>query len=250
MDSLASDDTNEVVQQKPILPKKSKFFKKKSAPLQEYKKLEIHLVDSKVLKQGEKITITPHDINGVKHNLEDSFTFGREDETNDFNFPTDDKIGTKQFKIKYDESYNSYTIRDCYLGTGLFIHINGRQLIEDNHIICFSNNQFAVSIDNKNCLKIRFIKGEFKGREIKIDPEEMSFVSLGRSKKSHIVFDDVNVSRFQCTFVYDDYNWFLYDGKPGQSSTNGIWLLANKPVNMKNGLLFKTGYSTFVARMY
>ena len=54
-----------------------------------------------------------------------------------------------------------------------------------------------------------------------------------------------NVSKVQCTIVYVNNNWVLYDGvynnKKQKKSTNGLWLLATKPFELKEGSLLKSG---------
>jgi len=249
MCSVETDSHVQEAEKKPAV--KSKFFRERSLTSNSKPKtLEIHLLDSKVLKEGTSIKITPDEINGQRHNPDDSFHFGREQEGNDYCFPEEEKMAEKQFKIKYNESSQSYSIQDYFKGTGLFVHINGREMISST-IACFANNQMIVSVDNEtNMLHLQFLKGEHKGRLHKINPLEITMVGMGRSKKSEITFRDPNVSRNQCTFMYENHTWYMYDGIPGQPSTNGVWLLANKSVNIKNGLIFKTGFSTFVAKVY
>jgi len=248
--SICSSDTDIVlpIEKKPTIPK-SKFFRSKTDE-SKHKTLEIFLLESNTILESSKQKITPYEVNGKQHNPEDSFNFGREASENHISFP-DEKMGAKQFKVKYNEDYDYYSIKDLCQGTGLFVHVNGRKVIEDKNIFCFGNNQMLVSLDTEtNCLIINFMKGEYEGKEVKINPEEMTYVEFGRTRSADFTFKDAGVSRNQCSFVYSNYTWSLYDGKPGQPSTNGLWFLANKYVNIQNGLLFKTGTSTFVARVY
>ena len=67
----------------------------------DFKTLEIIVTDSKVLDIDTKIKITPFETNGKRHNMDDSFAFGIGTDENDYNFPFEEKMGSKQFFIKY-----------------------------------------------------------------------------------------------------------------------------------------------------
>jgi hypothetical protein len=59
----------------------------------------------------------------------------------------------------------SYKIKDSSQGTGLFILVNGRQLIDCNYIICFANNHIVISVDQQtHFLKLFFLKGEYENK--------------------------------------------------------------------------------------
>jgi len=235
------------------LPTKSKFYKQKLSSAQETpivrrKLLDLSVLDSQVLRQGTTIKITPDEINGNPHDLEESFVFGK-DSSSHYSFPNDEKMGDQQFKIKYNPCKNEYFIKDSNTGTGLFTQLVGRQIV-DRNVICFGNTQFFVSCDEDQILKIQCFKGEYEGRCTEVFPHENTFFKLGRSRNCDIIINETNTSRYQCTFIYENGTWFVYDGKPGGPSTNGVWILANKSVQIKNGLIFKTGLSTFTARVY
>ena len=86
---------------------KSKFFKREANPKLdniEYKNLEITVIESKVLTEGTKINISPFEINGKKHNMDEVFSFGIGNDENDYNFPFEEKMGSKQFFIRYNKS--------------------------------------------------------------------------------------------------------------------------------------------------
>jgi pSer/pThr/pTyr-binding forkhead associated (FHA) protein len=84
-------------------------------------------------------------------------------------------------------------------------------------------------MDSKNKLiKIDFL--QYEGQ--KIFPEQTfcsrdkKLIRIGRSKKAEIIVNDNSVSRIQCTLVFEDDQWILYDGvnnNSKKSSTNGIW---------------------------
>jgi len=234
-------------------PIKSKFYVPKSNSTKDMttasrpKRLEFTVMDSQIMNVGTTIQIKPDEINEESHDLDKSFNFGK-DETNDYCFPDGERMGSKQFTVKYKPIKNEYFIKDSYIGTGLFMHITERQAITKN-VICFGNTQFLASCNNQ-ILKIQCLRGEYEGKCIEISPTEKTYVKLGRSKNCDVIFNEPNASRCQCTFIYENGDWFVYDGKPGVPSTNGVWLLANKYVCIKNGLIFKSGLTTFVARVY
>jgi len=235
------------------LPTKSKFYKPKSSsnqgtPIVRPKQLELSVLESHVLRQGTAIKISPDEIDGKSHDPDESFLFGK-DSLNDYSFPNDDKMGNQQFKIKYKPCENEYYMKDCHSGSGLFTQLFGRQIVDKN-VIFFGNTQLIVSSDEDQILKIQCFKGEYQGRCTEVFPHEKTYFTLGRSRNCDIVFKESNTSRYQCTFIFENGTWFIYDGKPGGPSTNGVWILANKYVQIKNGLIFKTGLSTFTARVY
>ena len=51
-------------------------------------------------------------------------------------------------------------------------------------------------------------------------------VRIGRSKSVEIVYKDDSVSRIQCTLLFENDEWSLYDGyldNGNKGSTNGLW---------------------------
>ncbi len=88
---------------------KSKFFKAKNDfKLDCDRTLDIEVMESKVLENGSKIILTPSSINDKYHNPNETFKFGVDSELNDYNFPSDEKMGKRQFSIKYDQSKESF----------------------------------------------------------------------------------------------------------------------------------------------
>lgn len=69
---------------------------------------------------------------------------------------------------------------------------------------------------------------------------------MGRGVKCDMKYEKTFISKVQCTFRFEDDNWVLYDGlslKNGEhkESMNGLWLLANPPVVLKDNDLLSTG---------
>lgn len=65
--------------------------------------LELLIIESKKML-NEKIVITPNSINNKLHKLGEKFTFGKNLETNSFNFHEDEEnIADNQFEITYEK---------------------------------------------------------------------------------------------------------------------------------------------------
>jgi len=258
--SISSIETDQEQQEQPIRKPltKSKFFQPKDSPRQEKetfdnnpipKHLELTISDSQVMREGTRIHITPDQIDGKAHELDTSFIFGK-DAANDYCFPSDEKMGIRQFKIKYRPNKNEYYIKDCYTGSGLFTQLTGRQVVTNN-VFCFSNSQILATVGEDQVLKLNSLKGEYEGKFMEFSPLQTNYVRLGRSKSCDIIFNvESNTSRYQCTFLFENGCWYAYDGKPGSPSTNGVWVLANRYIVIRSGLTFKSGLSTFVAKVY
>lgn len=60
----------------------------------------------------------------------------------------------------------------------------------------------------------------------------------------HIIFDDSSLSRYQCTFFYENH-WMLADGDGQKPSTNGTWLFAESFFEIFDGMSFKVGETIF-----
>ena len=56
--------------------------------------------------------------------------------------------------------------------------------------------------------------------------KEKNKITIGRSKKADVICNDESVSRTQCTLIYENNSWNLYDGfldNGHRGSTNGLW---------------------------
>ena len=88
------------------------------------------------------------------------------------------------------------------------------------------------------------------GKKEKFQFKEKKCIIIGKSKKNDIVLPYIEgISRVQLTFYYDIVKdeFFIYDGfysfveKISKPSTNGIWLLINSKLEIKNNMIFRTG---------
>ena len=68
-----------------------------------YKTLVLKVVEGKYLANSYKINISPFLINDKRPIDEERFIFGKQIETNDYNFPIEENVGTNQFEIRYDK---------------------------------------------------------------------------------------------------------------------------------------------------
>jgi hypothetical protein len=62
--------------------------------------------------------------------------------------------------------------------------------------------------------------------ESTFNSDNIKVIRVGRSKKAEVECKDESISRIQCTIVYEQDNWVLYDGNfqgTSKISTNGIW---------------------------
>ena len=98
---------------------------------------------------------------------------------------------------------NNYRINDSNIGTGLFVLIDDKKIIDANYNICFSNNYIIFSkMKGTNLLKISLQKGEFENKVFIFNPEEKKEIKFGRSNKCDLVFLDKSVSRNQLTYLF------------------------------------------------
>jgi len=217
-----------------------------------HNKLDIICLNSKAPNQIKKLAITPNSINNRQYNLKLGHIFSQMDMEN----AHDNELASnlKQFEVTYNENCNEYRIKDYFNGTGLFVAVNDRFLINSEYIISFLNSHFlCYHIRETNQIKIRFIQGFYENMEFAFDPRIKPIIIIGRCPESDIVLDnDESISRVQCTLFFDHEhnNWYICDGYPGKPSTNGLWYLARKEIPIFNGMMIKNGHSTFIAKLH
>jgi len=205
------------------------------------------VVDSKYLLPSTKIIITPSSLNKKTFNVGDRMIFGKHNPENAFNFPEHENVGNSQFEMRYDIEEKSYKIKDNRKGTGVFIRV-GKMIIQHEYIFSFSTIHFFVYKPHKKdkLLKIKILHGNLKEKTFSFNPKEVTKVRIGRNKSNEIFCNDDDVSRIQCTFVFDQ-DWYVYDGTSEKASKNGLWMLATKEIPVENNMFIKTGNTTFRA---
>jgi len=210
------------------------------------KTLQLKVIDGKFLEAGHTIRVSPTDINNILPIHEGKFFFGKENDQNDYNFPKDENVGHNQFEIRYDINNNTYYIKDIREGSGSFIKLNKRQPIEQDSIYSFCNTHIIVyKVKQDKLLRFKFLIGHLKNKVLQFDPKDNKVVRIGRSKQSEVVYRDESVSRFQLSFVFENNKWYICDGMKEKASTNGLWMLASKKVAFHDGMVFKSGNTTF-----
>jgi pSer/pThr/pTyr-binding forkhead associated (FHA) protein len=211
-----------------------------------YKELVLKVIDGKFLEAGHTIRVTPFSINDKPASHDGKYFFGKENDNNDFNFPKEENVGPNQFEIRFDKNNGLYYIKDIREGSGSFIKINKRQAIEQDSIFSFCNTHIIVyKTKQDNMLRFKFLIGHLKNKVFNFDPKDNKVVRIGRSKQSEVVYKDESVSRFQLSFVYENGKWYICDGMKDKASTNGLWMLASKKVAFHDGMIFKSGNTTF-----
>jgi len=104
----------------------------------------------------------------------------------------------------------------------------------------------VYKVKQDNILRFKFLIGHLKNKIFTFDPKENKVVKIGRSKQSEVMYKDESVSRFQLSFVFENNNkWYICDGMKEKVSTNGLWMLASKKVAFHDGMIFKSGNTTF-----
>jgi hypothetical protein len=108
-----------------------------------FPRLEITAFSNKNIEEKKLITVTPNSINNQLKKIGDKFCFGRGDR-NDYIFK-DESIGPKQFEISYN-SGNFYIV-DNKKGTGLFIKIKDKIIVDHDMIVSFCASHMILQLD-------------------------------------------------------------------------------------------------------
>ena len=69
-----------------------------------FKILNLIVIEAKNLLIGSSIVVTPFGVNNKNNKFIGTFVFGKENETNAFNFPKDENVAKKNFQINYEPS--------------------------------------------------------------------------------------------------------------------------------------------------
>ena len=102
--------------------------------------------------------------------------------------------------------------------------------------------------NNSTQINIKFLNkfnNSEKQSEISFTNNEYNYFSIGRSDICNYQYNDDSVSKVQCTLIYQNNNWYIYDGLyhdyDKKLSTNGLWLLTKDGIGLKNKTIIKTG---------
>jgi pSer/pThr/pTyr-binding forkhead associated (FHA) protein len=70
------------------------------------------------------------------------------------------------------------------------------------------------------------LQGPYVNKEFVFYSNIKDMIRIGRSRTAEIMYKDDSVSRVQCSIIFENDLWVLYDGEPDQiikNSTNGLW---------------------------
>jgi len=214
--------------------------------------LKLVVIEAKNLELNSEILVSPTHIDG-RHSLREySFIFGKESGNNDYNFPINENVGKVQFEIKYETDSQLYMLKDINNGTGSFVKLVQPQIIDNDYIFSFCEMHLFVYKPLKdNKIKFKFLVGEHKDTVFSFSPKHHKSVFIGRTRHANVIFKDESVSRIQCSFTFDTFTnkWFIEDGQNENLSTNGTWILATRMMSFYDGLIFKSGNTTFQATL-
>ena len=191
--------------------------------------------------------------NNINKNYDEKtkkISFGK-DNSSDY-IIDDNSISSIQFYIGYNDIKKNFYIMDNISGTGTFIKLNNEIKIDQDMIINFCVDYMYFTINELNDgnkeLNIKFLnkeKNNENNSRISFDNKKYTRFTIGRSIKCNYQYDDDSVSKVQCTIIYQNNNWYLYDGfvcnLEKKVSTNGLWLLTNKSISLRNQMILKTG---------
>lgn len=251
-----------------------------------YPRIEMIVMNSRANEQGhDKIIITPNSINGVMKKLGDKFAFGRNSglnslpnsllgslpsfvgKMNDYNF-LDESIGPRQFEISYSIEKGKFFIVDNKRGTGLFVKIKQKVVVDHDMIVSFCASHMILQEEpevyhpENKIIKIKFLQGPHQNQERTFNSKDKKIIRIGRSKQAEVIYKDDSVSRIQCTIVFEKGEWNIYDGyldNGNKGSTNGLWyyyhydfyrLLASNKLEMSDDMILKTGNTTLQIKLY
>ena len=203
---------------------------------------EIRITENSIISKYKQLNIN--------YERGSTISFGR-DQNCDY-IINDNSISPIQFFINYNEDKKKFYIKDNLSGTGTFVKLTKEIIIKQNMIISFCVDYMYFDIKNlkKNLtqINIKFLNkfnNSEKQSEISFTNNEYNYFSIGRSDICNYQYNDDSVSKVQCTLIYQNNNWYIYDGLYNEYdkklSTNGLWLLTKDGIGLKNKMIIKTG---------
>jgi len=249
----------------PIKPPKVPHDKIPDSIINSKKKLKLIIKQSKYLSEGREFIINAGGLVGSPRNAKDGVTiFGDagNNHKNDFEFPEEEsKTGQSHAEIKYDRNLDQYQVKSLR-GSGCFLKIDKKILLETGDLFSFSNFLIQVNIEirseeinNRNIvvsslLTLEVLFGDDQRRKITFDSKNKKEVRIGRLKNSEtdFTFADEDVSRKQCILTYEDNNWYINDGDGHNESSNGTWFYPEKYFTITEGMIIRMGTTSFECR--
>ena len=194
----------------------------------------------------KEITITPNSVNGKIIKNPDGKIFLNEDSNNE-SFIKNFKTYLKNFYLYFNKKKNRFFIHDKSKIYGLYKKINKKIKLENSLIVSFSNYHIYIKKNKDNNIKINCIKKTNKIIYTNLfNNNEINEITIGRNNDCIINLDNDNISRIQMSILFENNNWFIYDGCKEKESLNGIWLNAiDNYMNIENDNILKIGKVIF-----
>ena len=143
------------------------------------------------------------------------------------------------------DGYGTYIKIDC-------ITIKEKSIINiGNSYLAFSYNIYLNNQEKNKSKKFLFLK--IINKDKKYDPiilgNDKNKYSIGRSKNSDILIEDVLLSKINCCLYYVNDKWMIKDeNQDGKPSTNGTWLYASEDSEIFNEMIFKSNKYNFYCK--
>ena len=158
------------------------------------------------------------------------------DSNKNFCVTSNPDLAEKSLCFFFETFIQKFFIIDLSLNT--FIKIVDKKLIEGNLLISFIDKRMLVAA-NKQQLKVKVTES---GEEFEFSKND-SPVIVGRSENCQVKVFGKNISRIQCSFIYED-GWILKDGYE-EVSRNGTWFMPIDKTEVINGMIFNVNKIIF-----
>ena len=189
---------------------------------------------------------------------------------NDFVFPVEEKeenVGLYEFPnfaIFYNLLDGNYYIKDFNTGVGALMKIKKMELdcntlinIGSNYLVLYiNNNTITFKIFNNSTVSERkynddSINQNYVTKEYRINENEDSIITIGRSQKCDIIIEDMMLSKIQAFIEYNSKTkkFYLNDGDEMKESTNGTWVFILNATKITSNFMFKAEHTLFLATL-
>ena len=204
------------------------------------------------------------------NNINNDLDFTNVFTLNDFVFPVEEKdenVGLYEFPnfaIFYNLLDGNYYIKDFNTGVGALMKIKKMELdcntlinIGSNYLVLYiTNNTITFKIFNNSTVSERkynddSINQNYVTKEYRINENEDSIITIGRSQKCDIIIEDMMLSKIQAFIEYNSKTkkFYLNDGDEMKESTNGTWVFILNATKITNNFMFKAEHTLFLATL-
>ena len=204
------------------------------------------------------------------NNINNDLDFTNVFTLNDFVFPVEEKdenVGLYEFPnfaIFYNLLDGNYYIKDFNTGVGALMKIKKMELdcntlinIGSNYLVLYiNNNTITFKIFNNSTVSEKkynddSINQNYVTKEYRINENEDSIITIGRSQKCDIIIEDMMLSKIQAFIEYNSKTkkFYLNDGDEMKESTNGTWVFILNATKITNNFMFKAEHTLFLATL-